>query len=461
MPDRQSSDGPTAGSASPGSGTATRNIFGDVQNLLGFLLAGSGAILSFLGLRSTEVTTVLRNNAGPASLLALIFLLGILAAVLTVVIDDTASRASWASAGSLVVALLGLGVLVIHLIPVGSAAGLSSLVLGCVLVSAGMVFLLISTVARRRPVDATGLFLILLAAAAFIVYFTPLRQRADHRLMNADLILGGAAALLGLILLIPPRASRELRMARARRAQGAAEESAARGDEAAGEAAEAQQASRGNHGWYGWQPVDRLPLTSVLVITSVMLIAIGTYGGMRLESKSQLSFSTQVGTAFSVNGPTATASIKIATTKLAQDDWIFVYVYGVPTGTKLASMCSQYVIPAVLAEKQPKNQTAEAALTRSYLEHCRTDPCYYFAPGNREGWPSACDVLLSGSIDPNAAGDVNETLSVPFKTSSYEDVDVRPEVCQPNPAASCEGAVTGQNSRLDWVIAQPQSTAPS
>ena len=67
-----------------------------MQNILGFLLAGFGAILSFLGLRSTEVTTVLRNDPGQASLVAAILLAGVLAAVLTVVIDsDTTEKASW------------------------------------------------------------------------------------------------------------------------------------------------------------------------------------------------------------------------------------------------------------------------------------------------------------------------------------------------------------------------------
>src|SRR5215467_1895573 len=45
------------------------NRLSDVQNLLGFLLAGFGGVLSFIGLRSTEVTTVLRNNSKQASLI--------------------------------------------------------------------------------------------------------------------------------------------------------------------------------------------------------------------------------------------------------------------------------------------------------------------------------------------------------------------------------------------------------
>ncbi len=43
------------------------NPFKDVQNILGFLLAGFGGIISFLGLQSAEVTTVLRNDPAQAS----------------------------------------------------------------------------------------------------------------------------------------------------------------------------------------------------------------------------------------------------------------------------------------------------------------------------------------------------------------------------------------------------------
>jgi hypothetical protein len=531
MPADQSAILPTGKSDSAGNGSPVKNIFGDVQNLLGFLLAGSGAILSFLGLRSTEVTTVLRNNAIQASLLALIFLLGILAAVLTMVIGDTSARlVSWEAAGSLVLALLGAGALVIHLIPVSSAPGMRSLVLGYALGLTGVICLVASTVTRDRFIGMTGLSLALLGVVilAFYIILIHLGKKVDQGLMVTSLILGGISLLLGLILLVPPRVSRKLKTARAQRVEGNAEESGARNAEAAGiteesaaraearaavseermarsrarEAAgywdrrqakkdiavaqdkagaarekaaraqgkiadarlkmiRAQEKSRRSYKWYGWQPVPRVPLTSLLIIASVMLIAIGTYGGMRLESKSQLSFSSQVGATFSADGPTTTASIKIAATKLSQKEWIFVYVYAVPTGTKLTSMCRKYVVPAILKNEKLKGQEDKTALARSYLEHCSTDPCYYLAPGNREGWPSACDVLLSGTIDPDAAGDVDETLSVPFKTSSYEDVDVRPEVCQFNPAASCEGAETGQNSRLDWVISPPEDTAAS
>jgi hypothetical protein len=101
---------------------AGKNPFGDVQNILGFLLAGFGGIISFLGLRSTEVTTVLRNDPGPASLVAAVLLVGVLAAVLTVVIDSgTTQNASWADAVGIACLLIGLAGFIIFAIPASAS----------------------------------------------------------------------------------------------------------------------------------------------------------------------------------------------------------------------------------------------------------------------------------------------------------------------------------------------------
>ena len=123
------SDDQGGGSASVGRDSSQissqkKNTIGNVQNLLGFLLVGFGAVLSFIGLRSNEVTTVLRNDPGQASVIALILLLGVLAAALTVAIDDgEAKNVSWASVVGVAMVLLGVGALVIYSIPVGAAPG--------------------------------------------------------------------------------------------------------------------------------------------------------------------------------------------------------------------------------------------------------------------------------------------------------------------------------------------------
>ena len=522
MPDDQSGALTAARPDSSEDYAQAKNPIGDVQNVLGFLLAGFGAVLSFLGLRSTEVTTVLRNDPAQASLIALMLLLGVLAAVLTVAIDNSsAKRVSWTSVGGVILALLGLGAFVIYLIPVGSSAGLLSLALGYVLASAGIIVVLISVFMRKRFIDAMESFLVLLGVGAIIIYFAPVRRAVGLSLVPLSLILGCIFVLLGLIFLLPPRIVNGPKTARFQRKEAMAEESVARAEETAARAEEtagrveqiaagaeasarsrertagrgekrgekkniisaqdkvaiarekatraevkiagaqskianAQEKIRGPYKWYDWQPALCIPLTVVFVLASVIFIAISAYGGMRLETKSQLSFTSQVGATFSVNGSLATVSVDVAATRLAQDDWVFVDVYAVPAGTQLASMCAKYVIPANVYNYRSEG---EASAVQYYTNHCITDPCLYFFPGNNYGWPNECRVILSGSIDPNAAGDVDETLSVPFRITLYEDVDVRPEVCQPNPNEGCRGSVGGQNSRLDWVISQPKALA--
>jgi len=87
-----------------------KNNWADVQNLLGFLLAGFGAVLSFVGLRSTEVTTVLRNYPDQASLVALFLLLGVLSAVLIVATDTLGIRtASYLRTAGIILVLFGAG----------------------------------------------------------------------------------------------------------------------------------------------------------------------------------------------------------------------------------------------------------------------------------------------------------------------------------------------------------------
>ena len=96
---------------------AKDNTLSDVQNLLGFLLAGFGGALSFIGLRSTEVTTVLRNNSLQASIVALLLVLSVLAAVIAVAIPS-ASRIPVLRAVAIFIALLIVGPIVILLIPI-------------------------------------------------------------------------------------------------------------------------------------------------------------------------------------------------------------------------------------------------------------------------------------------------------------------------------------------------------
>ncbi len=148
-------------SAADGSGgtkpdPSQNNPWSAVENLLGFLLAGFGAVLSFLGLRSAEVTTVLRNYPNQASLIALLLLLGVLSAVLAVSIDRGHTKnVRWTIAVAIILVLFGLGSFVIYAIPVAGTPPILGAVLGFVLVPTGIILLVISTVAPAKKPAAT------------------------------------------------------------------------------------------------------------------------------------------------------------------------------------------------------------------------------------------------------------------------------------------------------------------
>jgi hypothetical protein len=338
----------------------------NIRNVLGFLLAGFGAILSFLGIRSSEVTTILRNDAWQASLIAFILLAGVLTAVWAI-ITKSKKKVFTLNAIAIQVFLLGVGALVIFFLPIGpsslTTSGTISLVIGCVL------------------------------------------------------MLAGTTALLG-------------RSSWVRHGNN-------------------RKHGRWGRLWLRSATERQVEFIDVLIVASVLLTGIAAYGAMRLESKSQLSFFSQVGASFSVNGPIATASINIAASKLPQVDWIYVDVYAVPVkGIVLMNECDSYVVPYLESVTHLTSEEAAA-----YIPHCISDPCIYFA-GQQQyqpyNFPNLCNVLLNGSIVPNATGDVDETLSLPFLMTKYQDIDIRAEVC--SPSQGCQGNPTGQNSRLDWII---------
>ncbi len=103
--------------------TDKKNPLTNVQNVMGFLLTSVGTVLSFIGITSAEVTTTLRNEPEKAAAVALILLLGVLAAALAVVLGSQRLVVSPVNLVSLIALLLGIGALVVYGTPIKNLEG--------------------------------------------------------------------------------------------------------------------------------------------------------------------------------------------------------------------------------------------------------------------------------------------------------------------------------------------------
>jgi hypothetical protein len=451
MPDDQGGGSASVGRDSSQISSQKKNTIGNVQNLLGFLLVGFGAVLSFIGLRSTEVTTVLRNDPGQATVIALILLLGVLAAALTVAIDDSeAKKVSWATVAGVAMVLLGVGALVIHSIPVGAAPGPSSLEFGFAFVVAGGALLVISWaikigVSTKAEKDARAH-----EKEARAKEKTARAQettaRAEEKTAKAREKAAGAEEKDSEKKKV---ASAEMKTATAQEETFRAEEEVARAQAEIAKAqeisiAKAQEKSRGSRWRRDSLFAPLIPLTVIFILASVLFIAISAYGGMRLETDSQLSSSAQVAAGANTNSSGTTVSAHVTAYKIKDGSWVGITIWGLPSSVSITTACNKvehYLGP---------NQAT-----------CQQDPC---GPGpGRLG--SECKIIMNGTVAPDANGDVDDTLSVPLQPGRYQDIDVRAVICS---SSMCQGVneVTGSNkyaptegSRLDIVIPTPSASA--
>jgi VIT1/CCC1 family predicted Fe2+/Mn2+ transporter len=424
-------------------GSQKKNTIGDVQNLLGFLLVGFGAVLSFIGLRSTEVTTVLRNDPGQATVIALILLLGVLAAALTVAIDDSeAKKVSWATVVGVAMVLLGVGAFVIHSIPVGAAPGPASLVFGFAFGGVGGVLLVISW--RSKIGVSTD--------AEKTAIAQEKTARAEERTARAREETARAeektAKAREKAATAEEKDNEEKNVALAEMNTATAEEKTARAEEevarAQEEMARAQEESQGSQSGWGWLLAPYIPLTVIFILASVLFIAISAYGGMRLETDSQLSSSAQVAAGANTNSSGTMVSAHVTAYKIKDGSWVGITIWGLPSSVSITTACNK------LEHYLRPNQAT-----------CQQDPC---GPGpGRLG--SECKIILNGTVAPDANGDVDDTLSVPLQPGRYQGIDVRAVICS---SSMCQGVneVTGSNkyapaegSRLDIVIPTPSASA--
>ncbi len=93
-----------------------KGIIDSAKSLLGFLIAGFAAVLSFIGIKSNELASVLRNEEPFVGIVGLAFLLSIIAAILSLFAPtESAKWPSWLQNGRAIGSLLFLSALVAFL----------------------------------------------------------------------------------------------------------------------------------------------------------------------------------------------------------------------------------------------------------------------------------------------------------------------------------------------------------
>lgn len=379
--------------------SSQNNNWNTVQNLLGFLLAGFGAVLSFIGLRSTEVTTVLRNYPDQASLIALFLLLGVLSAVLIVATDTLGATAvSLASAAGIVLMLFGVGAAIIFAIPVGETPGLLSLVIGIALVVVGIAALIYGTAAGTDKKPGVGT-----AAGTDKKPESTSQDPLARRLrIGLSQVVAGIAALIY------------------KKPESTSQDSLAR----------------------RLRDPTTVPLSVIFILASVIFIAISAYGAMRLETNSQRSFDAQVVAGVSMNGSGETLSIHVTASRIKNNNYIGISVRGLP--------------PAITLPGQPHAITLAAACdivgqTPTHSATCPEDPCYWLTTVG-----GSCQTVMAATVAPNDSGDVDETLNTPLSVGQFQDIHVQAVICS-HTTENCF-SLSNSGSKLDIFVPTSQTS---
>ena len=429
--------------------SSQNNNWNTVQNLLGFLLAGFGAVLSFIGVRSTEVTTVLRNDPGPASLIALFLLLGVLSAVLIVATDTLGTRnVSLASAVGIILVLFAVGASVVLAIPGGETPRLLSLVIGIALVVAGIAFLVVGKIAGNYKKPGAG------AAAGSNKKSESTSQDSltRRRPIGIALVVAGIAFLVvGKIAGTDQKPGVSAAAETAKKSESTSQDS------------DAQRLP---------DPPTAVPLSVIFILASVIFIAISAYGAMRLETNSQRSFDAQVVAGVSMNASGETVSAHVTASRIKNSNYIgitvkglprIITVSGLPHIKTLAAVCQKVeenaagaaaaakaAAKAATGEAKVKAEAGAGAAAEASKDSitCMDFPCNWL-PRN------SCPIVMAATIAPNDNGDVDETLNTPLSVGQFQDIHVQAVICS-HAVNSCF-PLNASGSQVDVFVPTPET----
>ena len=155
-----------------------------------------------------------------------------------------------------------------------------------------------------------------------------------------------------------------------------------------------------------WDRSEAVSAQALLVFAAVALTATATYGALRAETVSQLSnTSVQLSATITETGRTASMVLSIDAAKMQNGDRVNVLVAGLRRHKNLAKFCRNTPIKANLP--------------------CSWAPCFTRSSyGTYLHLPGGCDALSSGIYQPNAAGTVQKTVTIPVSDVRYQGLEL-------------------------------------
>jgi hypothetical protein len=268
-----------AGSGETNNGTS--NPLKDVQNILGFLVAGFAGVLSFLGIRSGEVSSILRgeDTEGSASFIMLLLFLAAFAAVSGVALSHAKKMSPWWVL-PIVLGLVGTGLILIWATPVTGAFQ------------------------ALRKIGAVGgcVLMVLAVFSAWAIIIFRIRRKTRGRNEDASARLRAASARL----------------------------------HAAGIIAEIknEDSSASLQG-------GGIPAEIVCILVSLALLGFGIYGAIRVEAYSQRLASVQLSASIAKKASGANLSVHVTGSKLVKERYVGVSIRGLPRKMHFMRMCKK------------------------------------------------------------------------------------------------------------------------
>ncbi|MFD8707186.1 hypothetical protein ACFV1W_32130 [Kitasatospora sp. NPDC059648] len=332
-----------------------------LKNGLGVLLTGFAAALNFLGLRSSELTTVLRNNPLEATLVAAIMLLALTVAMTATFLSNSRTMPPY-FVPSIFAACIGLTALVICAIDIPRRTAPDACPLAAL--------------------SAGGLFLAMVILGFYWCgwgrSWAWIRRWLRHRTTVVPVVIDPPEWAELPPPVVPPAGSRP-------------------------------------------------GITSVLLICAVILTSLAAFAAARLETKSQTAAAyPQVSASLKSAGSVGVVSVAVESSKLAYGDKIGVVVQAIPRSFPLGARCFEGVNGA--------------------KKYWRLDDCLINTVCNTVSHKdNPCEVITSGSLEPDANGAVKAVIENPISLSAYQFIDVRAQICDVDTTSGTQACVYDKN----------------